>query len=204
MYKDTPLEQINEFTYLGMTFDTKLTWKHHIAKIAERASNRLKVLKHPAGSATLNTTYKMFVQPIMLYCCDTLVTASEAILKPLEKMHNQAWGLITRGIKSTPIDAMFLATRYSKIRSFIEEKALTLYEKRLRIPSDTFWSTRTKEKQWTAALSNMADWPKLEAIAEFRLRTGHDCLAKHLHRIGVYVQPTCPPCDLQEEMEKTI
>nr|CDS33115.1 hypothetical protein HmN_000485000 [Hymenolepis microstoma] len=52
---------------------------------------------------------------------------------------------------------------------------------------------RTKEKQWTVALSNIADWPRLEAVAEFRLRTEHDCLAKHLHRIGVYAQPTRPP-----------
>nr|CUU97529.1 hypothetical transcript [Hymenolepis microstoma] len=49
----------------------------------------------------------------------------------------------------------------------------------------------TKEKQWTAALLNTIEWPKLEPAAEFRLRTGHDCLVKHLYRIGVYTQPTC-------------
>ncbi|VDO14570.1 unnamed protein product [Rodentolepis nana] len=51
---------------------------------------------------------------------------------------------------------------------------------------------RTKEKQWTVALSDIPDWPRIEAVAEFRLRTGHDCLAKHLYRLGVYTQPTCP------------
>nr|CUU99647.1 hypothetical transcript [Hymenolepis microstoma] len=89
MYKDAPLEQTNESAYLGVTFDTKLTEKNHITKIAERAFNRLNVLKRLTGSpwgsarSTPNTTYKMFVQPIMLYCCETLVTASEAILKTL-------------------------------------------------------------------------------------------------------------------------
>ncbi|VDO04507.1 unnamed protein product [Rodentolepis nana] len=62
---------------------------------------------------------------------------------------------------------------------------------------------RTKEKQWTVALFDIAYWPRIEAVAEFRLRTGQDCLAKHLQRLGVYTQPTCPLCDLQEEMEKT-
>nr|CDS26930.1 hypothetical protein HmN_000155000 [Hymenolepis microstoma] len=62
---------------------------------------------------------------------------------------------------------------------------------------------RTKEKQWTAALFNIADWPRLEAVAELRLCIGHKCLAKHLHIIGVCAQPTCPLCDLQEEMKKT-
>ncbi|VDO00399.1 unnamed protein product [Rodentolepis nana] len=37
---------------------------------------------------------------------------------------------------------------------------------------------RTKEKQWTVALSDIADWPRIEAVAKFRLRTGHECLAK--------------------------
>nr|CUU97522.1 hypothetical transcript [Hymenolepis microstoma] len=59
---------------------------------------------------------------------------------------------------------------------------------------------RTKEKQWTSALSNIADWPRLESVAGFRLRTGHNCLAKPLHRIGLYAQTTC---SLREEMEKT-
>ncbi|VDO09805.1 unnamed protein product [Rodentolepis nana] len=130
-----------------MTFDTKLTWKSHIAKIAERVSNRLNVLKRHAGSvwgcarSTLNTTYKMFIQPIMLYCCEPLITATEVTLKPLEKAHNQALRLITRGIKSTPIDAMLLVTGSTTICSLINEKALILYEKLLRIPMDKFIST---------------------------------------------------------------
>nr|CDS30329.1 hypothetical protein HmN_000274700 [Hymenolepis microstoma] len=57
--------------------------------------------------------------------------------------------------------------------------------------------------QWTAALYNVADWPRFEAVAEFRPRTGRDWLAIHLHKMGVYVQPTCPLGDLQGEMKKT-
>ncbi|VDO03112.1 unnamed protein product [Rodentolepis nana] len=114
-------------------------WKSHIAKIAERVSNRLNVLKRLAGSvwgcarSTLNTTYKMFIQQIMLYCCEPLITATEVTLKPLEKAHNQALRLITGGIKSTPIDAMLLVTGSTTICSLIKEKALILtYENRPR------------------------------------------------------------------------
>nr|CDS30953.1 reverse transcriptase [Hymenolepis microstoma] len=147
MYKDTPLEQTSKSTYLEVTFDTKRKRKNHIAKIAERASNRLDVLKRIAGSiwgsarSILNTTYKLYVRPIVLYCCETLVTLSEAILKPIERTHNQALRLIAGGIKSTPIDAMLLVTGNSTIRSSVEETVLILYEKLLRIPSDTFWSS---------------------------------------------------------------
>nr|CDS32608.1 hypothetical protein HmN_000445000 [Hymenolepis microstoma] len=80
------------------------------------------------------------------------------------------------------------------IKTLIRREFKTLRSNKLK--------ARTKEKQWTTALSNIADWPRLEAVAEFRLRTRHDCLAKHLHRMEVYAQQTCPLCDLQEEMEK--
>ncbi|VDO11948.1 unnamed protein product, partial [Rodentolepis nana] len=145
-YKDTNLEKINEFTFLGTMFDTKLTWKRHIAKIEERVSNRLNELKRLAGCvwgcarSTLNTTYKMFIQPIMLYCCEPLIAATEVTLKPLEKAQNQALQLITGGMKSTPIDAMLLVTGSTTICSLIKEKALILYEKLLRIPMNKFFS----------------------------------------------------------------
>ncbi|VDO02193.1 unnamed protein product [Rodentolepis nana] len=136
MYKDTTIEKTKEFTYLGMTFDTKLTWKSHIAKIAERVSNRLNVLNRLAGSvwgcapSTRETTYKMFIQPMMLYCCEPLITATEEILKPLEKAHNQALRIITGGIKSAPINEMLLVTPpgNTTIFSLFKEKVLILYE----------------------------------------------------------------------------
>ncbi|VDO01649.1 unnamed protein product [Rodentolepis nana] len=62
---------------------------------------------------------------------------------------------------------------------------------------------QTKERQWTVTLSDIPDWPRIEAVAEFRLHTEHECLAKHLHRLGVYAQPACPLCNLHDEMEKT-
>ncbi|VDO02864.1 unnamed protein product [Rodentolepis nana] len=38
--------------------------------------------------------------------------------------------------------------------------------------------------------------PSQIAVDEFRLRTEHDCLSKHLHRLGVYTQLTCTPSQI--------
>ncbi|VDO14910.1 unnamed protein product [Rodentolepis nana] len=83
----------------------------------------------------------MFVQPIMRYFREPLITAIEVILKPLEKTHNQKLRLITGGAKSAYIDAMHLVTGNTTMCSFIKEKAMDFYEKLLRIPRDTFFST---------------------------------------------------------------
>jgi len=46
----SPLDQTNEYSYFGMNFDSKLTWKNHISKTYDYACKRLKILKYLAGS----------------------------------------------------------------------------------------------------------------------------------------------------------
>nr|CDS31781.2 reverse transcriptase [Hymenolepis microstoma] len=88
---------------------------------------------------------------------------------------------------TTILQAIDRPISFYTMKTLIRREFKTLRSKELK--------ARTRENQWTASLSNIANWPRLEAVAEFRLCTGHDCLAKHLHRIGV--------CDPQEEKEKT-
>ena len=38
-------------------------------------------------------------------------------------------------------------------------------------------------------------------MAKFRLIIGHDCLSKHLHRIGVFTSANCVLRSKEEEME---
>ena len=40
-------------------------------------------------------------------------------------------------------------------------------------------------------------------ITFFILYPGHDCLAKHLHRIGILQLPYCTLCKEQEDVDKT-
>lgn len=42
------------------------------------------------------------------------------------------------------------------------------------------------------------------AVAFFRLLTKHDCLSKHLKKIGIISSPFCSLCSLQEEMNQRI
>ena len=48
---------------------------------------------------------------------------------------------------------------------------------------------RTEGKCWKLELPTIPDHPINQAVATFRLTTGHDCLAKHLHRIGILQLP---------------
>ncbi|GBM32017.1 hypothetical protein AVEN_161811-1 [Araneus ventricosus] len=50
--------------------------------------------------------------------------------------------------------------------------------------------------------SSVPDKPRRDAVAAFRLTTGHDCLAAHLHRLGIFTDPFRPLRDSGEEMER--
>ncbi|KAJ4437559.1 hypothetical protein ANN_17704, partial [Periplaneta americana] len=50
----------------------------------------------------------------------------------------------------------------------------------------------SKNKRWEAlSTQNVPEYPRKNAAAIFRQFTGHDCLAKHHHRIGISPSPLC-------------
>jgi hypothetical protein len=61
-------------------------------------------------------------------------------------------------------------------------------------------TTKICGKQWA---NIHLDWPlnskmpQKEAVARFRIKTGHDCLATHLHKIKVYSSDECTLCRIQ-------
>ena len=63
--------------------------------------------------------------------------------------------------------------------------------------------SRTQEKQWKDIAKITPDAPRKTAVAHFRLNTGHDCLAAHLFRIGIYTSPHCPLCNTDNNMDRT-
>jgi len=44
---------------------------------------------------------------------------------------------------------------------------------------------------------NNKNKPRKQAVANFRLNTGHDCLAAHLHRIKILSHNYCTTCKLK-------
>ena len=61
---------------------------------------------------------------------------------------------------------------------------------------------QTKNKPWKDKLpTNVPEWPRKEAVAIFRTITGHDCLGKHLHRLGILPTPCCMLCNSLDTMD---
>jgi hypothetical protein len=44
---------------------------------------------------------------------------------------------------------------------------------------------KIKDKNWKKEIVQIPDWPRKSSVAVFRQTVQHDCLGKHLHRIGL-------------------
>ena len=89
-------------------------------------------------------------------------------------------------------------TTLSKINTILDAQEIkSLLRKRAMQNYKLTTIKYTKDKQWANIQQEWAvnkHKPRKEAVATFRLKTGHDCLAAHLYKIKVFTSEECPLC----------
>ncbi|GFX91507.1 probable RNA-directed DNA polymerase from transposon BS [Trichonephila clavipes] len=145
VYNGMPVQQSDVSIYLGCALDNKLKWTKHAELVVSKARKRLSILKRLTGVKwgcnrdTLNTTYKTYIQPVLNYCNEVLISASENVRKLLDTFHNQALRMITGGVKTTPVLAMQLLCDLQPFTNIIEKNAAILFNRLIRLPNNSFW-----------------------------------------------------------------
>lgn len=75
------LEFVEELTYLGVVFDSKLKWRRHLTNAVSKANKRLMIAKRIAGNTwglsdeIRNNIYKAIYLPTLLYAAPVWVEA---------------------------------------------------------------------------------------------------------------------------------
>ncbi|GFS52565.1 probable RNA-directed DNA polymerase from transposon BS [Trichonephila clavipes] len=145
VYNGMPVQQSDVSIYLGCALDNKLKWTKHAELVVSKARKRLSILKRLTGVKwgcnrdTLNTTYKTYIQPVLNYCNEVLISASENVRKLLDTFHNQALHMITGGVKTTPVLALQLLCDLQPFTNIIEKNAAILFNRLIRLPNNSFW-----------------------------------------------------------------
>ena len=81
--------------FLGITFDSQLTFQKHFEDILDRCNircNRLKLLfnqKWRPSSSTIIQIYKQFVRPIFEYGSLSTITTSDNIITKIQRLQNK-------------------------------------------------------------------------------------------------------------------
>jgi ribonuclease HI len=137
---NTPLRNDDEPTYLGVTFDKRLTWKPHIQKAENKARRKLAIMRKLAGTnwgaseKTLKTLYEGTVRPHLEYGAPAWSTASKTNHQALDKVQNQALRIMTGAMRSTPIKTMENLTGVPPLQSRRDAKTLIQAEKYKSLP----------------------------------------------------------------------
>ena len=105
-----PLTVSNKIKFLGLTFDRKLTWRHHIENIRHRMWLRINAIKAISGrnlgmqSKTLIHLYKMWIRPIALYGAPAYYSAAKTHINKIQVIQNSALRVALRKTRRTHIE----------------------------------------------------------------------------------------------------
>jgi len=106
------LQYVPTAKFLGMIFDSKLQWTHHIKYIEEKSSKRLNLMRAVAGQSwgagkrVLLTLYKALILSLLDYGCQAMGNASIANISKFTIIQNKALMIINGAMKGTPIMAL--------------------------------------------------------------------------------------------------
>lgn len=103
---------VQEAKFLGVIFDSKLTFKPHIANLKKKclkAMNLLRVVAHTdwgADSTTLLRLYRSLIRSKLDYGCIVYGSARESYLQSLDRVQNAALRVCLGAFRTTPITSL--------------------------------------------------------------------------------------------------
>ena len=113
LMKGIPIPYEKEVKFLGMIFDSKLTWTSHIKYLRQKALkalNILKVISHYSWGSdrkTLLKVYDSLVRSKLDYGSLIYSSACKTSLKMLDPVHNLGIRLSTGTFKSSPVLSLY-------------------------------------------------------------------------------------------------
>ena len=109
-----PIQFVKEAKFLGLIWDTKLTFEPHIKYLKARCQkslNLLKVLYRTEWGADLTTLLKLcrsLVRSKLDNGCIVYESASKTALAKLDPVHNQGICFSLGALRSSPVDSVYV------------------------------------------------------------------------------------------------
>ena len=108
------IECCSSVRYLGMIFDSHLNWKDHIIATKAKCMKALNLMKCLARTTwgarrdVMIMVYKATVLSILDYGCPIYSSASDAVLRLLDPVHNLGARLCTGAFRSSPVNSLLV------------------------------------------------------------------------------------------------
>jgi len=121
--------------FLGLTWDSKLSWIPHISQLRDRCAKSLNLLRTVsssswgADSTTTMNLYRALVRSKMDYGAIVYGSASAAALAPLNTVANDAMRIATGAFRTTPISSLQILTNEPSLELRRQELTVKYYVK---------------------------------------------------------------------------
>jgi ribonuclease HI len=197
------IKMVNEVKFLGVIFDSKLSWKQHINYIIEKCKKRLNLLRAISGytwgacKKTLLTIYRALIRSILDYGDVAYSSASKCHLDKLSSIQTEALRLCCGAPKGTSASALQN-----------ECGELPLHLRRMQ-NSIKFGSKIVGSKSHPSASVMGNHWTNVYRTPEGRMdsiyaRTNDFFSSLNTPVVGPFFPPDPPWCDLQVEVDLSL
>ena len=177
---NTPLKFNPHPTFLGVTFDRTLSFKHHVLSLRKKFHSRFRAFRSMASASwgpskeSLCSLYKSFIRPILTYASPGWFPfSSPTHITSVERMHRSSCRVITGCLSSTPIPLLHIEALLPPLRVTLTHQSLSFFERALRLPptfpiaslANSNPRTRLKKSSWRSSRSHNLT-PNLHLIRE--------------------------------------
>ena len=125
--RNSCVEQVNSFKYLGVYLDPSITWTGHLKHVTNTVNRKLGLIyrsRNFLNSNILKTVYESRIIPNLDYCDVVWGNTCHKYISKLNKLHNRAGKTIPRVNKKFPTDPMLDCLKW---KTLLERDVITTY-----------------------------------------------------------------------------
>jgi ribonuclease HI len=189
------IEVVPEFKFLGLIFDSKLTFIPHINYLRNKCNKALNLLRvvsnydWGADRKVLLRLYRSLIRSKLDYGCFVYGSARQSYIKKLDTIHHQGLRLVLGAFRTSPIQSLYA-----------EANEPSLYIRRRKLAMQYFIKLKSNPKNPTYNVVFNPSFKELflrkpRVIPPFSLRCGADvaCLNVDLKSVAEHGVSDTPP-----------
>jgi ribonuclease HI len=135
------IRNVDKYKYLGVTFDSSMTWKPHITALKQSCTKSLDLLKHlthkswGADRTSLLRLFIMLIKPKIDYGVEAYSSACLSLLSLIDTVENAAIRIATGAFRSSPVLSLYAESGLKPPACYREIKLLNFYTRIIANPT---------------------------------------------------------------------
>ena len=186
---------VTETRFLGLIFDSRLTWIPHLKYLKTKcveALNILKVLSHTSWGADRVQMLKLYHSLILsklTYGCEIYTSATSARLRTLDSVHHSGIRIATGAFKSSPIPSLLVDACEMPLNYYFQNLVVRFWFRLQRNPSSLTNIVLNREHNFQFYRTH----PSFPKPFSFRVQEIIHDLEIQKHNICINKIPVVPP-----------